>query len=80
MSIVAPSLCTHGALRTYFLTGTLPEPGTVCAVDAELFPGATNGTVAPRTVLATPDSKLLDAVRAIGNVVRPITGMGRSLG
>ncbi|KAJ7908214.1 TAP-like protein-domain-containing protein [Mycena leptocephala] len=77
-SIVAPSLCTHGALRTYFLNGTLPEPGTVCAVDAELFPGATNGTVAPRTVLATPDSKLLDAVRAIGNVVRPIVGMGRS--
>ncbi|KAF7340406.1 AB hydrolase-1 domain-containing protein [Mycena venus] len=83
MSLVAPSLCTHGALRTYFQNGTLPAPGTVCAVDAELFPGAANttATAKARTLIASSDSdnKLLDAVRAIGEVVRPIAAMGRAL-
>ncbi|KAJ7711219.1 TAP-like protein-domain-containing protein, partial [Mycena olivaceomarginata] len=41
-SLVAPSLCTHGALRAYFQDGTLPKEGIVCPVDAELFPGAAN--------------------------------------
>jgi hypothetical protein len=88
MSLVAPSLCTHGALRAYFQNGTLPAAGTVCEPDASavLFPGApnatanTNTTNAPKTLLATPaDGKLLDAVRKIGDVVRPIAAMGRPL-
>ncbi|KAJ6569126.1 TAP-like protein-domain-containing protein [Mycena capillaripes] len=79
MSLVAPSLCTHGALRAYFQNGTFPKEGTVCAVDTELFPGAANATMAGvKRQLATPDRKLLDAVRAIGDVVRPIAAMGRS--
>ncbi|KAJ7328497.1 TAP-like protein-domain-containing protein [Mycena albidolilacea] len=88
MSLVAPSLCTHGALRAYFQNGTLPAAGTVCEPDASavLFPGAPNATAntsttnAPKTLLATAaDGKLLDAVRKIGNVVRPIAAMGRPL-
>ncbi|KAJ7921988.1 TAP-like protein-domain-containing protein [Mycena leptocephala] len=37
-SIVSPSLCTYRHFRTYFVNSTLPAPGTVCPVDAELFP------------------------------------------
>ncbi|KAF8193632.1 hypothetical protein K438DRAFT_1761767 [Mycena galopus ATCC 62051] len=36
-SPVAPSLCTYGYFRAYFVNGTLPAPWTVCPVDAELF-------------------------------------------
>ncbi|KAJ7751906.1 hypothetical protein DFH07DRAFT_1032063 [Mycena maculata] len=38
-SPVAPSLCTYGAMATYFQHGTLPVPGTAVD-DAELFPTA----------------------------------------
>ncbi|KAJ7019491.1 TAP-like protein-domain-containing protein [Mycena alexandri] len=79
-SLVAPSLCTHGALRAYFQNSTLPAAGTVCAVDAELFPGGANATAtasAKRALLLTEESKLIDAVRAIGDVVSPIASMGR---
>jgi hypothetical protein len=65
-SLVAPSLCTHGALRAYFQDGTLPKEGIVCPVDAELFPSAANAT---KRTLSARDSNLLDAVRAIGDVV-----------
>ncbi|KAJ7160611.1 alpha/beta-hydrolase [Mycena crocata] len=75
MSLAAPSLCTHGHLQAYFRNGTLPALGTVCAVDAELFPrAATNTTV--RITTMRKDSKLLDAVRAIGDVVRPMAAGG----
>ncbi|KAJ6562149.1 Alpha/Beta hydrolase protein [Mycena capillaripes] len=76
-SLAAPSLCTHGALRAYFQNGTLAKEGTVCPVDAELFPSAVNAT---KTLLATRDIKLLDTVRAIGDVVGPIAAMGHSFG
>ncbi|KAJ7474130.1 TAP-like protein-domain-containing protein [Mycena latifolia] len=77
MSLVAPSLCTHGAMHAYFQNGTLPAPGTVCAVDAELFPAASaNGTTSAKRFLASPEDRLLDAVRAIGEVVRPIAARG----
>ncbi|KAF9031846.1 alpha/beta-hydrolase [Hymenopellis radicata] len=32
------SNCTDGYIRSYFFNGTLPEEGTVCSVDQELFP------------------------------------------
>ncbi|KAJ6479492.1 TAP-like protein-domain-containing protein [Mycena vitilis] len=69
-SLVAPSLCSYGHFRAYFLNGTLPAPGTVCPVDAELFPSA-NGT-ARRTLRTPEDQELLDASRKIGNVVRKV--------
>ncbi|KAJ7223535.1 TAP-like protein-domain-containing protein [Mycena pura] len=91
-SLVAPSLCTHGALRAYFQNGTLPAAGTVCAVDEALFPDAAGNDNAkvPRRTLE--EDKLLAAVRAIGDAapVRPaaaaralagriMTSMGRIL-
>ncbi|ESK91337.1 alpha beta hydrolase fold family [Moniliophthora roreri MCA 2997] len=33
----APSLCTANVIRAYFVNGTLPEPGTVCPIDASPF-------------------------------------------
>ncbi|KAJ6459217.1 TAP-like protein-domain-containing protein [Mycena sanguinolenta] len=38
-SLAAPSLCTYSHIAAYFVNGTLPVRGTVCPVDAELFPG-----------------------------------------
>ncbi|KAJ8080169.1 hypothetical protein PM082_016997 [Marasmius tenuissimus] len=37
-SLAARSLCTSRAVAAYFANGTLPEEGTVCAIDEELFP------------------------------------------
>nr|GAT49901.1 predicted protein [Mycena chlorophos] len=37
-TISIPSLCTHKHLRAYFQDGKLPEPGTICEVEAEVFP------------------------------------------
>ncbi|KAJ7799978.1 TAP-like protein-domain-containing protein [Mycena olivaceomarginata] len=37
-SLSGPSICTQKHIRRYFLNGTLPAPGTVCAVDAPPFP------------------------------------------
>uniref|UniRef100_A0A0W0EVX2 Peptidase S33 tripeptidyl aminopeptidase-like C-terminal domain-containing protein n=2 Tax=Moniliophthora roreri TaxID=221103 RepID=A0A0W0EVX2_MONRR len=33
----SPSLCTANVIRGYFVNGTLPEPGTVCPIDASPF-------------------------------------------
>ncbi|KAK7008043.1 AB hydrolase-1 domain-containing protein [Favolaschia claudopus] len=79
-SLVAPSSCTHGALRAYFQNGTFPAPNTVCDIDgAELFPAAnSNSGNHRRSLKEGGDNQLLDAVRAIGDVVRPIAAMGRS--
>ncbi|KAF8191048.1 hypothetical protein K438DRAFT_1591703, partial [Mycena galopus ATCC 62051] len=40
----APSLCTSSHIAAYFVNGTLPERGTVCSVDLELFPDPSNST------------------------------------
>ncbi|EFI27616.1 hypothetical protein CC1G_14542 [Coprinopsis cinerea okayama7 len=37
-SFSAPSFCTSGAIRRYFITGKLPEPGTVCKPVGTPFP------------------------------------------
>ncbi|KAJ7474215.1 TAP-like protein-domain-containing protein [Mycena latifolia] len=66
-SMTAPSLCTWGYLREYFQNGTLPAPGTVCAVDAELFPSAAGKTSAKRS---GDEEDITDARRAVGDVVR----------
>ncbi|KAJ6453382.1 hypothetical protein C8R45DRAFT_847192, partial [Mycena sanguinolenta] len=52
-SLAAPSLCTYAHIAAYFVNGTLPAIGTVCAVDAELFPDSTSNFSAPfRRLLA----------------------------
>ncbi|KAJ6510771.1 Alpha/Beta hydrolase protein, partial [Mycena sanguinolenta] len=50
-SIASVSLCTFKYIREYFLDGTLPESGTVCAVDIPLFPPSP----APGTAFADAD-------------------------
>jgi hypothetical protein len=37
-SIAQPSLCTTRRIRSYFDDGSLPSPGTICAVDEPFFP------------------------------------------
>ena len=34
-------MCTALAIRDYFLEGKLPEPGTICKSDVDLFSGTT---------------------------------------
>ncbi|KAF7333749.1 Abhydrolase-4 domain-containing protein [Mycena venus] len=43
-SFAAASLCTFSHIASYFINGTLPEKGTVCSVDMELFPDPSNST------------------------------------
>ncbi|KAF5338231.1 hypothetical protein D9758_012840 [Tetrapyrgos nigripes] len=38
------SSCTHQHLAAYFVNGTLPEEGTICPLDAPLFPTSSNVT------------------------------------
>ncbi|KAJ7449406.1 TAP-like protein-domain-containing protein [Mycena galericulata] len=67
-SLIAPSLCTYSYYRQYFVNGTLPPPGTVCAVNATLFPSSSaNATGVKRDeVMRSPEEeKLLSAVREI---------------
>ncbi len=61
-TIVAPSVCTAGYVRDYFLTGTLPKNGTVCEPD-ELPFGLTpnNNTVILKRVEV--DQQLKKAVK-----------------
>ncbi|KAF5357279.1 hypothetical protein D9758_005919 [Tetrapyrgos nigripes] len=44
-SINTISTCTHQHIAAYFANGTLPEEGTVCSLDAPLFPTSANATV-----------------------------------
>ncbi|KAK1216244.1 hypothetical protein PQX77_021118 [Marasmius sp. AFHP31] len=37
-SLAATSACTFQVVAAYFANGTLPEEGTVCPIDQELFP------------------------------------------
>ncbi|KAJ6544306.1 TAP-like protein-domain-containing protein [Mycena capillaripes] len=69
-SISAPSLCTQNHIRQYFLKGTLPEPGTVCAVNGSPFPTdevEAVGDAHAQAVLSlsTEDRNLLEAVREL---------------
>ncbi|KAK7008049.1 AB hydrolase-1 domain-containing protein [Favolaschia claudopus] len=70
-SITAPSLCTSNYFRQYFRNGTLPEPGTVCPVDAQLFAPPPSGP-SRRDTLSEGDKEMLAALKLIGDAVRPV--------
>ncbi|KAJ7019489.1 TAP-like protein-domain-containing protein [Mycena alexandri] len=70
-SNVAPSLCTAFYLRQYFQNGTLPEPGTVCSVDATLF-GASSNLTSRMPSSTTEEEQVLEALKIIGAVVKPV--------
>ncbi|KAJ6454993.1 TAP-like protein-domain-containing protein, partial [Mycena sanguinolenta] len=65
-SLAAPSLCTYSHIAAYFVNGTLPVRGTICPVDAELFPDSTSNFSAPfrrrLTDLATEEREMLDVL------------------
>ncbi|KAJ7806551.1 TAP-like protein-domain-containing protein [Mycena olivaceomarginata] len=69
-SISGPSICTQKHIRRYFLNGTLPDPGTVCAVNASPFPASGSDSddadidVQAQAILGVPaeDRELSDAV------------------
>ncbi|KAJ7908232.1 hypothetical protein B0H13DRAFT_2017302 [Mycena leptocephala] len=69
-SITAPSICTSTYFRQYFQNGTLPEPGTVCPVDVTLFAPA--NAPGRRGALSAQEEELLQALKVIGDAVRPI--------
>ncbi|KAJ6610174.1 Alpha/Beta hydrolase protein [Mycena sp. CBHHK59/15] len=72
-SITTPSICTSTYFRQYFQNGTLPEPGTVCAVDATLFGAPGNAAAsAKRDAVSAEDQRMLDALKVIGDAIRPI--------
>ncbi|KAF7350180.1 AB hydrolase-1 domain-containing protein [Mycena venus] len=71
-SLVAPSSCTYGHFRAYFLNGTLPAPGTVCSVDAELFPSASGNVTSKRRLPSVEEQGLLDAGRDISSIMRRV--------
>ncbi|KAJ7038710.1 Alpha/Beta hydrolase protein [Mycena alexandri] len=70
-SNVAPSLCTAFYFRQYFQNGTLPEPGTVCSVDATLF-GASSNLTSRMPSPTTEEEQVLEALKIIGAVVKPV--------
>ncbi|KAJ7111239.1 TAP-like protein-domain-containing protein [Mycena epipterygia] len=69
-SLTAPSMCTFSYFRQYFVNGTLPPPGTVCSVDAELFPDSSASAVTTRGIQDSEAERLLEAGRTIRDVVR----------
>ncbi|KAJ7921954.1 Alpha/Beta hydrolase protein [Mycena leptocephala] len=70
-SLSAPSLCTIGYFRQYFLNGILPPPGTVCPVDATLF-GASAYSTNKRAVLSADEEEVLAALKVISDSVLPV--------
>ncbi len=49
-SMSAPSTCTAGHVREYFLNGTLPAEGVVCPVDGPIFSAQKSSTLEARQV------------------------------
>ncbi|KAJ7028110.1 TAP-like protein-domain-containing protein [Mycena alexandri] len=71
-SLVAPSQCTFGHFKAYFVNGTLPAPGTVCSVEAELFPSGSYNITVKRAAENSEDWKVREAANNIGRVMRKI--------
>ncbi|KAJ6534208.1 TAP-like protein-domain-containing protein [Mycena capillaripes] len=71
-SIAAVSTCISTHMRQYFQNGTLPDAGTVCSADDELFPS----TLGNKTKRLVQDLELLEALRQIRAAMHPITLQG----
>ncbi|KAJ6542151.1 Alpha/Beta hydrolase protein, partial [Mycena vulgaris] len=71
-SIAAVSACISIHMRQYFEDGILPDAGTVCNADEELFPSTSGNITVERSV---QDLELLEALRQIRAAVynNPIT-------
>ncbi|KAJ7440991.1 TAP-like protein-domain-containing protein [Mycena latifolia] len=69
-SIAAVSTCISIHMRQYFQNGILPDAGTVCNADEELFPSTSGNITVKRSV---QDRELLEALRQIRAAVYPVT-------
>ncbi|GAM37207.1 hypothetical protein TCE0_022f06931 [Talaromyces pinophilus] len=56
-----PSVCSAKAIRKYFQTGQLPEPGTICSSDFEPLVGTPQGTALLHGMSAS-DRRLYEAL------------------
>lgn len=65
-STSATSLCTHKAVRAYFQNGTLPEEGTVCETESNIFYGG-NDFMAyiDKSSMTAEDVAILEASSAL---------------
>ncbi|KAF7325596.1 Abhydrolase-4 domain-containing protein [Mycena kentingensis (nom. inval.)] len=66
-STAAPSVCTSKFVRAYFVNGTLPAEGTVCPVDAVLFPDAGENT--RRSAMSEEDREIVEAGMQLARTV-----------
>ncbi|KAK7047826.1 hypothetical protein VNI00_006154 [Paramarasmius palmivorus] len=68
-SLAAPSVCTTNAVRTYFINGTLPEPGTVCPVIGTPFTNWTSTDSEKRQLSeGQGDSALYETLKEMGKL------------
>ena len=75
-SVSSPSLCTFNHVRQYFIDGKLPEPGTVCEVDAGPFDdeeGLEEGTAQDRLTMHMneEDKVIFNALKELGRLGLP---------
>lgn len=69
-----PSLCTAFAVQAYFKYGLLPEPGTICEPDVEVWDLLEPSTeqqgsdVSKRGALSAEHAKLLQAMSNLGQL------------
>ena len=63
-SLAMSSTCTATHVRTYFRTGTLPPPETVCEVDQPPFPTNATGTT-PKRDLVGAEKDFREAVQGL---------------
>ncbi|PGH23043.1 hypothetical protein AJ80_02816 [Polytolypa hystricis UAMH7299] len=70
-SIAHPSLCTGKAVRSYFVDGKLPEPGTKCEPDIPAFDLGSDDIFLgekKRSTLSDDDVNLLKAMKEAGRL------------
>ncbi|KAF8816536.1 hypothetical protein BYT27DRAFT_7077196 [Phlegmacium glaucopus] len=75
-SVSSPSLCTVKHVRQYFTDGKLPEPGTVCEVDAGPFDkeeGLEEGTAQGRLTMhmSEEDKLIFNALKELSRLGLP---------
>ncbi|KAK5213541.1 hypothetical protein LTR41_001120 [Exophiala xenobiotica] len=63
-SFAAPSLCTAKAVKRYFQTGEMPQPGTLCETDAKPFE-ARRLLSEKMAALSTHDAELLNVLQQL---------------
>ncbi|KAF4574316.1 hypothetical protein EYR36_005649 [Pleurotus pulmonarius] len=67
-SMSAPSTCTAGHVREYFLNGTLPAEGVVCPVDGPIFSAQKASTLEARQVEG--EDQILQALERLRQTFR----------